>query len=600
MRCNASLNWVNERIKHCSEAHECASKVFASSLPTRVIYVGTSPDDIRLVETDHRMAAAYICLSHCWGGETPLRTTKENLASHLSSLPWSKIPRTYQDAIIVTRCLGIEYLWVDSLCITQDDAADWARESAEMCNVYEHAYLTIAATAAENANTGLFVHTRWARFSMAGRTPEQPFRVMALGPYRHSSTTPVDPSLPFWPLFQRAWVFQERLLSPRVVHFCDREVVWECREHARCECGHMTQRTTLGKREYSKVLNQEEPERIQELWHDMVERYSPLSLSFGADKLPALSGLARQMSRKRPGARYLAGLWSDSMDADLLWLSSDEKTRHSTPWRAPSWSWASIDGQVRLPLGSWRHSDLEERRNELVSSYYTLIEATTSPLAHNEMGGLASASLTIEGTAFPAVLTRAVADESVEDPEELPWKLRILEGEEHLALVPTSHDMPHLGQQSEQQHASDVGAKLQAAALFLRKRRKVAPQDEDTWLLFESESEGEHRLYLDDTHRPLFDHTLDTPEASMRETVFCVRMGRSRHIRKFPEDTVIEEEYAMVLHRANDGSQYRRIGMITQKRESVREKDRADPARMWRARPSCLEKGGKKISVTII
>ena len=551
------------------------------------------------------MAAAYVCLSHCWGEATPLRTTTENLAANLASLPWSKIPRTYQEAITLTRCLGIEYLWVDSLCIIQDDNADWRRESAEMCNVYEHAYLTIAATAAENAKQGLFMHAQRARFSMAGRTPEQPFRVMALGACRHPTDFPVDPSLPFWPLLQRAWVFQERLLSPRVVHFCDEEVLWECREHALCECGFMTDRTTLGKREYSKALNQEEPGRIQELWHEMVERYSLLSLSFGADKLPALAGLARQISRKRPGSRYLAGLWSDSVVADLLWLPTNATASRPITWRAPSWSWASIDGPVKLPLGMWRHSELEERRNELVSSYYTVVEVTTSPLAGDEMGGLASASLTIEGTAFPAVLTRAAADKSAEEPTERHWKLRILEGEDHLALVPTSHHAPNLGQQSEQQTTLKFARKLRAAAVSLQRRRtkKVAAQeDQDTRVLFlhPSRLEDEHQLYLDDTHAPLVDHGIDTPEAMIEETVLCVRMGRSRHIRSIPADTVIEMEYAMVLHRANDWSRYRRIGMITMKRESTEPKDIADPARMWRAGPSCLEEGGKKISVIII
>ena len=600
------MNWIKERIKHCLDAHECASHAVSPFLPTRVIYVGTSPDDIRLVETDRKLAASYVCLSHCWGKETPLKTTKETLAANLASLSWSQIPRTYQEAITVTRCLGIEYLWVDSLCIIQDDNDDWARESAEMCNVYEHAYLTIAATAAKSAKDGLFMHAQRARFSMTGSTPEQPFRVMALGACHHPSFLTHHILPPIWPLLQRAWVFQERFLSPRVVHFCDQEVLWECREQALCECGFMTNRSTLGKMGYNKVLNQQEPARIQQLWQEMVERYSPLSLSFGADKLPALAGLARQVSRKRPGARYLAGLWSDSMDADLLWLSTHEDSGRPSMWRAPSWSWASIDGSVTLPLGMWRHSPLEERRNELVSSYYTLVEVTTSPLALDEMGGIASASLTIEGIAFPAVLTRAVADESAEEPTERHWKLRILEGEDNLALVPTTcHDVPPLEQRSEQQHAPKFVSKLRRAALSLRERRgkkAAARGDEDARVLFlhPSQDEDEHQLCLDNTQEPLFDRALDTLETTMEETVLCVRMGRARHMRSPPADSIMEMEYAMILQHTNDRSRYRRIGMITQKRESKEPEDLADPARMWRASPSCLEKGGKKITVTII
>lgn len=99
---------------------------------------------------------SYICLSHCWGDFQPIRTTTTNIEDHKKSIPWQFLPQTFQDAIDLTRFLSIRYLWIDSLCIIQDDRDDWAKESAAMASVYGNSYLTISATAAANCSKGLY------------------------------------------------------------------------------------------------------------------------------------------------------------------------------------------------------------------------------------------------------------------------------------------------------------------------------------------------------------------------------------------------------------------------------------------------------------
>lgn len=149
---------ISTWIKDCQDKHSaCNSGTFRRTLPSRVIDVGP-PDGKtppRLCDTNGE-PGDYIALSHCWGGKQPLVTTKNNICSMKTFIPWGELPNTFQDAITVTRTLGLKYIWIDSLCIVQDDAQDWEREAAKMALIFEAAYVTIAATAASNGSVCLF------------------------------------------------------------------------------------------------------------------------------------------------------------------------------------------------------------------------------------------------------------------------------------------------------------------------------------------------------------------------------------------------------------------------------------------------------------
>lgn len=211
----------------------------ASVLPTRVIDVALldGSANVRLVESEGRRER-YVTLSHCWGpvSKHPLTTTTATLAQHLAGISWDRLPKTFQDAITVVRELGIRYIWIDSMCILQDDHDDWLRESAQMGIVYERAALTIAACHAKDSTEGCF-------FERPG-----PHQAVAL-PYRnskgehdgemHCTLLPVNfasISPEFSPLSERAWSTQEWLLSRRVVFFTKECIVYSCRT--------MTQRET--------------------------------------------------------------------------------------------------------------------------------------------------------------------------------------------------------------------------------------------------------------------------------------------------------------------------------------------------------------------
>jgi hypothetical protein len=339
----------------------CGSKG-STSLPTRLLDVNKEQDaldeiNIRLVETKNQKGI-YACLSHCWGksgSKTRLQTTKSTIDRHKDGIPLSEFPKTFCDAIIFVRELGIQYIWIDSLCIVQDDQEDWRSEASQMCSVYENACITIAATGADNASRGLYasISPEYQGYKVdkingadiyVRKVPPHA-ALMQFIRYRDNET---------FPLLDRAWVYQERMLSPRFLHFGSHELVWECLTTSCCPCGDNYQ-TGKGmswqpKVLYTKSLRSSTAKNLDLGWRTILMEYSRLSLSFQSDRLPALSGLAKQWQTAKK-CDYLAGLWKSSLVGDLQW---QVETEHRKPkpqgWRAPSWSWVSVDSEVRF----WR------------------------------------------------------------------------------------------------------------------------------------------------------------------------------------------------------------------------------------------------------
>lgn len=108
-------SWLNK----CQQGHSKCKTHMAQNLPRRVIDV--SRETLRLTVTGKDMKGAWVALSHCWGTQDTLKTTPHNFEAHKEALIWGALPKTYQDAVLVTRALYQQYLWIDSLCIIQDD-----------------------------------------------------------------------------------------------------------------------------------------------------------------------------------------------------------------------------------------------------------------------------------------------------------------------------------------------------------------------------------------------------------------------------------------------------------------------------------------------
>lgn len=198
---------------------------------------------VRLVE-DQTKFGRYATLSHCWGGQLSCITTTKNSRERTVEIPWTELPQTFQDAIRYCLKLEIPYIWIDALCILQDDPTDWQVESSKMADIYQNSYITLAATSASCGAVGCFpkemTENTHRIFQM-----ETGMGMRHLIGVRHKLSHWDDiistaASQEYYPLLSRGWVFQERLLSPRVLHFARGELIWECGVETICECGSLT------------------------------------------------------------------------------------------------------------------------------------------------------------------------------------------------------------------------------------------------------------------------------------------------------------------------------------------------------------------------
>lgn len=157
-RAPASIDWAKQRLQECVDSHTSCSQESIPKLPTRVLDLRPDADDIMNVRliTTQGLNARYACLSHRWGKSAALQTLKSNYVSHTKGIGWDMLPKTFLEATLIAQDLGLRYLWIDSLCIIQDDEDDKSHEIAEMSSIYTNSYITIAATRSESSMHGCY------------------------------------------------------------------------------------------------------------------------------------------------------------------------------------------------------------------------------------------------------------------------------------------------------------------------------------------------------------------------------------------------------------------------------------------------------------
>lgn len=323
-------------------------------LPSRVVKISaasadTESIDVSLYETSGE-AGEYTCLSYRWGDKLPIRTTTSNLSLFTHGIPWSYLPKTFQDAIQLTRILGLQFIWIDALCIIQDDELDWARESSKMANIYSRSCLTIAAAHAQDCNVGCFVlqdEHPGIRYEII---LDQDADGISYSPYVREEGLPPSPTIdqviPTPTLLSRGWALQERFLSPRVLFFGPQEMFYECNAASTRECGMGQVREDPDNQRvgFRKAISNPGPnfKNLIKFWHELVANYSSMKLTFRDDMLPAISGLAHRL-QELTGSEYYAGIWSHSILQDLSWITSGSQQPGPKQYIAPTWSWASTD-----------------------------------------------------------------------------------------------------------------------------------------------------------------------------------------------------------------------------------------------------------------
>lgn len=304
-------------------------------MPTRLVSV--SNNCVRLILSgDLPVIHRYSTLSYCWGKEKFLCLTRENYDAWLKDIPYDGLPRLFREAISITRELGLSFIWIDALCILQDkgDHSDWLRESVRMKSVYGGSYVNIAMSSAIDVHSSCW--SRPADFSTGfiKRVTTNEFgRVQSF----HTSKVYEDATTETH-LSTRAWTLQERLLAHRTIYVGDTGMFWECRTMAASESlpGGFPEM-------YGQNLTRPDGEPFD--WTAIVKQFSKANLTDGTDKLPALSGIAKHQY-EGTGEDYLAGMWKQDLVRQLGWSTARGERRPE--WRAPTWSWASIDTETTL------------------------------------------------------------------------------------------------------------------------------------------------------------------------------------------------------------------------------------------------------------
>lgn len=399
-------DWIEScehRHQHCRRRRSSDSDGSGVALPTRVIDVsGQDMSAIRLCDGSGKHGR-YVALSHRWvSGPMPQWvTTKTVLESRQEPFSLQSLPASIVDAVRVTRKLGVRYLWVDSLCIIQDSAEDWDVESSRMAGIYANAHITLFADCGVDDDHG-FIFPRNTSSSVEVSVPKGDGTLVTFNMRKPSPTSFKAVQFSLFPtnveeshLSDRGWIFQERILSRRILHFGKDQMFWECNEGTFAEDGHVVLRQgqkECGRREgpfsklaYSTVLDETSPmplDAFASQWESLVKNYSTLKLTRGEDKLPALSGLAAAFSARTENNDYVAGIWRQNLPRQLAWSITNTKPekehrtwqsreysdgsfgggkemddsfvhpsqlfRRPRDYRAPSFSWAAIEGEIEF------------------------------------------------------------------------------------------------------------------------------------------------------------------------------------------------------------------------------------------------------------
>ena len=373
-------------------------------LPKRVILIGPDKtDEIKLYIPSKGQTGRYVALSHCWGGSTPTMTTRNNLDQFITDKIPVPLPKTFADAVVTTRALGVRYLWIDSLCIIQDSPDDWSDQAPCMASIYGNAHVVIAADAAEDSRQGFLDHpnrrfNRAVPILYAGMTKGNEVWIRERGrlgyqlafhgwskkadlPNKQDLAHELEMRAKYWPpmghnpsgeiipsvyiqhgideimdtlgkvrreledvtskLSTRGWVFQERALSPRTLHFGEYEIGWEYLSIISCECSATSQR-------YRRTESLLKRAPLKMLWTEVVAEYTQMDLTVAEDRLAALAGLASVRPEAIESQRYVAGMWEWTLTDHILWYVENKRDgggllKH---YIAPTWSWASITGPV--------------------------------------------------------------------------------------------------------------------------------------------------------------------------------------------------------------------------------------------------------------
>ncbi|KAK7938088.1 heterokaryon incompatibility protein-domain-containing protein [Apiospora aurea] len=352
----STLNFIQYQLNNCIHSHEKCREYLSqisqgvTSWPSRVLEIQPTTSQIRLVQFELEMAQRYVAVSYCWGPKRPpLKAESSTLRSLREGISWSDLPKTLHDAVALTAKIGYKWIWIDSMCIVQDDEQDWDREAAKMSTVYRHALVTIIASSAACCNEGFLEKARKPSVLLGEVTAEQDKSVEVRGrilyDWGHHRGGPQshDSHYTKWldPVDFRGWTLQERVLSTRHLCFTSGEVQFSCHESRACECGQQL---------FGDMYIATDPE---EQWFSTVQEYSRRNLTKQSDVTIAFKGIQHMIATKIQEATCVTMVWLQPVMTpftarSLLWYRYGyEQVPPYFPkdLNMPSYSWTSLKGE---------------------------------------------------------------------------------------------------------------------------------------------------------------------------------------------------------------------------------------------------------------
>ncbi|KAH7079681.1 heterokaryon incompatibility protein-domain-containing protein [Paraphoma chrysanthemicola] len=412
LRSDGTFAMVQKWLANCDEQHDCfKNQPPVKRPPTHLINVnapGHGPETVVLENIKSESSdpyPIYAALSYVWGSSQSYMTTSKNYQSYQQGISISSLGEGLQDAIWVTRKIGLKYLWIDALCIIQDDIVDKMQEIARMDSIYTFAHITLSASSTcscthsflSNKRRGCIHRLSGVEVPLGPNGHKAHLRIMD----RKDDGYNIEWREELEPIHHRAWTFQEHFMSSRMLLFKDFQVFWVCSKMRGRDGGWMApdeeqsygQQWNLSRRTLQSPTLKD--------WLTICRTYAGRKLTDPNDKLSALSSIASYFAVVGNDS-YAAGIWMTDFQEQLAWKAKNlGSTSRPKSWTAPSWSWASLNCPISFPS-----QDFEDR---VVIPYLSprIVSWQVEPVsAHAKFGQLKSASLQICGRMLKCQPTR--------------------------------------------------------------------------------------------------------------------------------------------------------------------------------------------------
>ncbi|KAI0555111.1 heterokaryon incompatibility protein-domain-containing protein [Xylaria curta] len=390
-------HWIKDCLEHHDMCARGSSHHHTAFVPTRLIDT-QYPHRPILLATEDASITEYIALSYAWGDGERFITARDNFEEHQNRIPLKLVPKTFAHTFQVTRELGYRYVWIDALCIIQDDDDDLERELANMGEIYRHATFTIFAEGASSVSRGLFQQRDPYLYRPCAVDVKTTTEKETIAEHLTLGTIITGENY----LKKRGWILQEEVLTSRCLSF-GKQMSWRCTTseasettpnprqrktalmHGRATCEDKLKMWLYASAQMGNAPREKWFRWNQyDAWYSVIEEYSTKDLSYVTDHLRALSGLA-DLFRRVHHATYVAGLWREDLQLGLAWYvaSNDPRPVKKAGDQKLSWSWASV-GLVRLKFRSWTAFS-----TQVVSDGAEILDASCNPMHEaNPAGGV--------------------------------------------------------------------------------------------------------------------------------------------------------------------------------------------------------------------